>query len=258
MKKYIRALWVGVVLVAVSFAGCRKKESESQNGISSLTGVWKVHGKESFAAYGHYSGDTINTDMIIYRATDSLAVVLLQRRYMLFELKSVSGSEIVLDAGSTTITYDVKGKSLKYDYSFRGGNSSGYKNLVSEGSKFPLNTNLSINTLRFAGWRQWYGTYKTKYLQSHDTSLVYVDTTFFDTLSMQIYALDDTLLLNVPPTNYAMPYQVYRKAGEEVEKVVFDDPQNRFRTISLDMKSGVLFYVDSSEWSTSVTKLQTF
>jgi len=258
MKKNISTFLVAIVLLALSFAGCRKRESESEIGISAIAGVWKVHGKESFAAYGHYSGDTINAQMTIYKATDSLAVVLLQGKYMLFNLKSVSGSEVVLDAGSTRITYDVKGKNLKYDYYFKGGNSSGYSNLVSEGSKSPLNTSVSLNTLRFAGRRQWHGTNKTWYLVSCDSGLVYVDTTFLDTISMQTHILADTLILNVPPLNYSMPYQVYRKAHEDDQNVVFDDPENQFRTMSLDIKSGVLLYVDSSEWDYSVYKLQTF
>src|ERR1022692_4292429 len=188
--------------------------------MKNIAGLWSLHGTNYHSSFTGSTNDTVVVTMTIFQADDTIIVTLMNDYYTVYRLDNTTDSAIHLSGGGATINYNFISQSLFYSYfSYY---SMGYNNEQLSSSPPHVsaqNNPITSNTAKMVGTKQWHGTDQNVYIPP--------DTTYYDTLTMEINALADTLILvrNVG-TNFFVQYRVLIKTFDDQSTTVFTNPEN--------------------------------
>ena len=249
MSKISNALIFVAFAIQLLFASCNKNtNSLTISPASQIAGVWDMRGTHQYLAIR--TTDFINTNIAIWKVDDTTILMYssdaISSGYSVHYLHQDSNSIYVFD----NYSYTVKENTLQL-YSFIP--ESGNYQIISlqSDSHTPLaNSAVTSGTSRMVGTKQWHGTFQTVYDPPWYTGLPPFDTTFSEPLTMNIYALSDTMILA-----YLMYYDggtgylVLKKTHDDPSTTVFSTPDYSYRTITYYSVNKSMFYFDSSAGS---------
>jgi hypothetical protein len=254
-----------VVLITLCFLHCKKSKTSAPaitllSKTTKMAGVRQWKGTSIDTGYTGITHYNVNRPINILVADSVTLVVYDSNYYRLFVFQDINDSVLTFSyagdnmQGSTfTISYNFNNNSMTYDN--KGGSYTQYNPVMRYGWEEKLFTNGPgvVNTSstsilsKMTGIKQWHGKairYTRQLSGSIDTVVSY------DTLTMQISALEDTLILiRFPPypTGY-WPCNVSRLTSTNKSSLTFTEitgnSQLQTTTFNLLNNNLVYFYTD--------------
>jgi hypothetical protein len=230
-------------------AACRKSTQANSSGTQSqynpasrMAGIWGMRGTYDYLAPGIV--DSVNTNIEIW-VPDSATIVVFDNDPLTFPDYSVYTMSVINGPAWSfgDYVYAVTSDTLKYNMFLAESGNYQTETLSSVSHTRFTNASISATTAKVTGMRTWHGS-------DHFTSTYpSYDTTYYNTIQMQISALADTLIM-VKTADQSYPsgwrYMFLGKAQEDPTSMVFLNRQNTGQGIVYYFGINSMFYFDTS------------